>query len=436
MPRGCALSYVIPARNAGMTIRATLDSLLGQSLPDWRAVVVDDASTDKTAEIAGSIRDSRIDLIQIEPSGVARTREIGANALQRDPQPICFLDADDELEPDHARRLSEAIGAAEAVACGASLIDVGGAALGWSDAPSLRDLTPERLLVAPRLLIGAVAIRPEALARVRQQWGGLFDPTLRCEDWDFWLRLVGASVHWADPVAEPLLRYRVAPATRSSALGAMFDDGRIVIERHAPYGALTRQAQRRHAMGVLMRALACGNHDVLERAHESLGTIRPEERELLPAALRWALLMEHPGQMPPLEAIAARARSLPSLGIDVEELIHRAQRRDDDWRAIAIAAIESCGTNQTLVIAGAGRHGRLVHQALRDAGHGDIAWLDDDPASQLPGPRVLDEDLGDHHVVLVTPDAREVFLERLRGTRAGRILLPEELVPSSQLAVA
>src|SRR6185312_14653023 len=59
------LSVVIPARDAEATLGDALDSLLAQTRGDWCAIVVDDGSTDGTADIvrAYAARDSRIRLL-------------------------------------------------------------------------------------------------------------------------------------------------------------------------------------------------------------------------------------------------------------------------------------------------------------------------------------------------------------------------------------
>ena len=48
------VSVVIPAFNAGNFIRRTIDSVLGQSFESYEIIVVDDESTDNTAEIVKS----------------------------------------------------------------------------------------------------------------------------------------------------------------------------------------------------------------------------------------------------------------------------------------------------------------------------------------------------------------------------------------------
>ena len=69
------ISIVIPAYNAAATVGRCLDSLLAQTYRDFELIVVDDGSTDSTAQIISAYaeRDSRIRLIRQENAG-RRTR--------------------------------------------------------------------------------------------------------------------------------------------------------------------------------------------------------------------------------------------------------------------------------------------------------------------------------------------------------------------------
>jgi len=51
--RSVTISVVIPSYNAGALLRETLDSVLAQSRPAHEIIVVDDGSTDDTAQIVG-----------------------------------------------------------------------------------------------------------------------------------------------------------------------------------------------------------------------------------------------------------------------------------------------------------------------------------------------------------------------------------------------
>jgi glycosyltransferase involved in cell wall biosynthesis len=100
-------SLIIPIYNAGKTLRRCLDSILDQSYPSYEVWMIDDGSSDNSAEIAASYaqRDSRFILIRQPNAGPSRARNHGLNLAQGDI--ICFVDSDDFVEPDYLQQLSD-----------------------------------------------------------------------------------------------------------------------------------------------------------------------------------------------------------------------------------------------------------------------------------------------------------------------------------------
>jgi hypothetical protein len=89
-------SIVIPMFNRQAFIGRALQSCLNQTFADWEAVVVDDASSDASAEVVGGIGDPRVRLICHEKNlGVCPARNSGVRAARG--KWIIFLDSDDEL---------------------------------------------------------------------------------------------------------------------------------------------------------------------------------------------------------------------------------------------------------------------------------------------------------------------------------------------------
>ena len=96
-------SVVIPAFNSVATLARAIESVRAQSWPVHEIIVVDDGSTDATAEVArrfGTVR-----LIQQHNSGVSVARNAGAAAATGDW--LAFLDADDWYAPDRIRLHAE-----------------------------------------------------------------------------------------------------------------------------------------------------------------------------------------------------------------------------------------------------------------------------------------------------------------------------------------
>ena len=87
------LSIIIPLYNKEKHIKKTIDSVLNQDFSCFELIVVDDGSTDKSAEIVSQIQDNRIRLIQQSNSGVSKARNMGAQIASSSW--LIFLDGDD-----------------------------------------------------------------------------------------------------------------------------------------------------------------------------------------------------------------------------------------------------------------------------------------------------------------------------------------------------
>ena len=117
MPR---VSIIMPAYNAAEFLAASVSSVISQTFKDWELLIVNDGSTDATAEIAGEFADSdsRIRVIYQENAGVSSARNKGISLSVGDF--IAFLDADDAFCPDFLADMLAAVDEndADCAACG------------------------------------------------------------------------------------------------------------------------------------------------------------------------------------------------------------------------------------------------------------------------------------------------------------------------------
>lgn len=91
-------SVVIPLYNKRNYVAAAIESVLAQTISDFELLIVDDASTDKSADIAKAFTDDRIRLINHEHNkGLSAARNTGIREARADY--IAFLDADDTWKP-------------------------------------------------------------------------------------------------------------------------------------------------------------------------------------------------------------------------------------------------------------------------------------------------------------------------------------------------
>src|SRR5208283_730258 len=96
------VSILIPAYDAEKWILETIQSAIAQTWQRKEIIVVDDGSTDRTAEIARRFASKEVDVVSKENEGAAATRNHALRLSQGDY--IQWLDADDLLAPDKIER--------------------------------------------------------------------------------------------------------------------------------------------------------------------------------------------------------------------------------------------------------------------------------------------------------------------------------------------
>jgi glycosyltransferase involved in cell wall biosynthesis len=232
------VNVVIPVKNGARFIGEAVASALSQPGVK-RVVVVDDGSTDETAEVAARIRDQRVTLIQGDGRGVSAARNLGFAELERTiPAPesdrnwVMFLDADDRLVPCAIQKLLEGAQAdCVAVYGDYERIDASGHRIGRRSM-LLRRAKPSgeilRDLLAGNFIVngGVMLIRHTQFRRA-----GGFDETLRyCEDWHLFCRLAGLGpIVWCPRTT--VLEYRVHDSSAMMSRRLDFADYQAAVER-------------------------------------------------------------------------------------------------------------------------------------------------------------------------------------------------------------
>lgn len=173
------VTVVMPALNREALIARALASVAAQELPPREVIVVDDGSTDRTAEVARRAGAHVICMPERSGSGPARNAGIAAATTEW----VAFLDSDDEWWPQHLRRALKHAGPHAMVAMAA--VATSGRWQGSPD-PGARRIGPVDMLVPSALVVtsGTVVRR-----RVLTEAGG-FRPLARAQDLDLWLRVL------------------------------------------------------------------------------------------------------------------------------------------------------------------------------------------------------------------------------------------------------
>jgi glycosyltransferase involved in cell wall biosynthesis len=91
-------SIIIPTYNRADLLGVAIESVLKQTFTDWELLIVDDGSTDNTAEVVKGFADARIKYIYQTNAERSAARNNGI--AQSTGRYICFLDSDDYYLPD------------------------------------------------------------------------------------------------------------------------------------------------------------------------------------------------------------------------------------------------------------------------------------------------------------------------------------------------
>lgn len=285
---GPTFSVCVAAYNAARTIETTIRSVLGQTRSDLELIVVDDGSTDRTPELveAHARSDDRLRLLRQPNAGTAAARNTGL--ARASGHYVSFLDHDDAWLPGFLTATAEAFEREP------------GAGLAFTDAWIVDDASG---LVHPRTALGLIPpgilaagggpSRNRALAallrvnfittctatisRAALERVGRLDPSIRgCDDWDLWLRVLGAGFRAvAIPGAHAVLRKRADSQGSDEAM--MASGSRLALERALARRLPTPEAEREAGLHLAL----------LER---ELGARRRESR---PGILWWKLRRRH-----------------------------------------------------------------------------------------------------------------------------------------------
>jgi glycosyltransferase involved in cell wall biosynthesis len=222
------VSVVVPTHNRRGLLGLTLRSILWQRGVDLEVLVVDDGSSDGTAELVAGLGDARVRLLRNETAqGVAAARNRGI--AEAAGGWLAFCDDDDLWAPDKlARQLQAAHQSGRGwVYGGAVRIDAGQRIISGKPPPGPEELAAgiARFNLMPGGCSNAIASQA-ALAVV-----GRFDDGYKhFADWDLWIRLARRGPPaW---VPSPLVGYRIHGGNKSLDIAGMMADLKRIQQLH------------------------------------------------------------------------------------------------------------------------------------------------------------------------------------------------------------
>ena len=103
------ISVIIPVYNVEDLLEKCVSTITASSFSDFEILLVDDGSTDKSAELCDALakNDSRILVFKKENGGLSDARNFGLDRARGEL--ICFVDSDDFVEAEHFTTLLDLI---------------------------------------------------------------------------------------------------------------------------------------------------------------------------------------------------------------------------------------------------------------------------------------------------------------------------------------
>jgi glycosyltransferase involved in cell wall biosynthesis len=203
-PSTPAVTVVMSVYNGEEYVGEAIQSVLKQTFRDFEFIVINDGSTDETAQIIGRFDDPRIRLVNQANQGLVASLNTGIK-LARGAL-IARQDADDVSRPERLeRQMAFMVSNADYVVVGCNLIFIDDEGRPVLESPLLLDdgeLRLEMLIRSP-FGHGSVMYRAEAVRRA----GGYRQKYWPAEDYDLWRRLL-AEGKFAN-INEVLYLYRV-----------------------------------------------------------------------------------------------------------------------------------------------------------------------------------------------------------------------------------
>ena len=202
------ISIIMAAYNSEKTISRSIESVLSQTYTDFELIVINDCSSDKTADIVNSFDDDRIRLINNEKNmGVSKTRHNGVEASRGEW--IAILDSDDIWKPDKLMKqveLQKKTGA-ELLYTGSAFIREDGTPVDWilhvPETLNYRKLLKQNLLSNSSSLVKKTLFLENEVKNDEAH-----------EDFACWLKIL-RSGKTAYGIDEPLLIYRLSKSSKS-----------------------------------------------------------------------------------------------------------------------------------------------------------------------------------------------------------------------------
>jgi glycosyltransferase involved in cell wall biosynthesis len=256
--------------NGEKYLTLAIESILGQSIPDFEFIIVNDGSSDRTKELLQAIHDDRITILT-NSQNLGLTKSLNIALTRSQGVYIARQDADDISCPDRLQKQIEWLEKHPTVGllgCDYEMIDTNGRRLEIIHLPTGDKELRDRLVSGNIFCHGSVMLRRTVIEAV----GGYDERFPVTQDYDLWLRMLEKCE--IDNLPEVLYQLRIDP------------------------GSVTRK-KRALQLSYRRLALALADHRKGANAEfdmpENVLTAYPPEPERLMRDARWAAYLYYLG---------------------------------------------------------------------------------------------------------------------------------------------
>lgn len=228
-----AVTVLMSVYNGEKYLREAIDSILNQTFNDFIFLIIDDGSTDRSAEVMRSYSDQRIQFIQ-NKSNLGLTRSLNEGLQLATCKYIARQDADDISLPGRLEKQIRFLDEHMDVGLVSSSyikINVDGEEIGFKKLPAEDNEIRERLLRFNCFCHPSAVFRKECVERVGA-YRVIFEAA---QDYDLWLRI--AEEYEVANIEEPLCKWRITPESISTSKKAQQEHyhhmaSDLAIQRH------------------------------------------------------------------------------------------------------------------------------------------------------------------------------------------------------------
>jgi glycosyltransferase involved in cell wall biosynthesis len=207
------ISVVMTVFNGEKFLREAVQSILDQTFSEFEFIIVDDGSTDRSAEYMRSFSDRRIRFFPFDHVGRAAALNYGL--AQATAPLVAFADADDIASPHRLQLEYDALqnnAEVDAVGSWYQIIDEQGGLMREKRLPTSHKEITELMPVQCSVCFPAALVRKETIV----QAGSFNEKLTAAIDYDFWLRILDTARFMNLPMS--LIKFRISPQSISGRL--------------------------------------------------------------------------------------------------------------------------------------------------------------------------------------------------------------------------